>query len=404
MPSHPQGGGVTAIQHSDAYGLFAATSSFNYPQVPGGINRSTDDGNSWQNLFAVYNARTLYIDDLVQFYASIQEDPGSNEGIYKSMNGGTIWNMVFDAGVNNNVFCIAATSGNYYAGTRTGVLFSTDGNTWDYDASFPSGNGWVRDIEIMQDGTPIVASDGGVYYKDLSNWVKVPGVNPADTISAIGLNESLFNKNTSLDYELFLGALSGNIFSGTLADVFLLCALFHEISEFMLRGGLSIVGVLSLSSNQGGAYNASNCLPLNEGFPTARPLRAFSYKEFLSERTVYAGLALDNMDGAKVYTRVFITSVEADNSEIPKSFKLEQNYPNPFNPVTNIEYSIPEASFVQLNVYDVLGNEVASLVNEEQSAGTYRTDFLGSSLASGLYIARLKAGVFSTTIKMSLLK
>jgi len=91
-------------------------------------------------------------------------------------------------------------------------------------------------------------------------------------------------------------------------------------------------------------------------------------------------------------------------SGLPKDFSLRQNYPNPFNPSTNIEYTLPEASFVQIKVYDILGNEVATLVNEEQSAGTYRADFSGSDLASGLYIAKLQAGNYSKTIKMSLLK
>ena len=91
-------------------------------------------------------------------------------------------------------------------------------------------------------------------------------------------------------------------------------------------------------------------------------------------------------------------------SGLPQDFSLRQNYPNPFNPSTNIEYTLPEASFVQIKVYDILGNEVATLVNEEQSAGTYRADFSGSDLASGLYIAKLQAGNYSKTIKMSLLK
>ena len=98
------------------------------------------------------------------------------------------------------------------------------------------------------------------------------------------------------------------------------------------------------------------------------------------------------------------TSVEEISSIIPENFDIKQNYPNPFNPSTKIEYSLPEASFVQLKVYDILGNEVATLVNEEQSAGTYRADFTASNLASGLYIAELIAGNFKKTIKMSLMK
>ena len=89
---------------------------------------------------------------------------------------------------------------------------------------------------------------------------------------------------------------------------------------------------------------------------------------------------------------------------LPQDFNLSQNFPNPFNPSTKIEYSIPEASFVQLKVYDILGNEVATLVNEEQSAGTYRADFSGAELSSGMYIAKLQAGNYTKTIKMSLMK
>ena len=91
-------------------------------------------------------------------------------------------------------------------------------------------------------------------------------------------------------------------------------------------------------------------------------------------------------------------------SSLPDDFSLSQNYPNPFNPSTNIEYSIPEASFVQLKVFDILGNEVAELVNQDQSAGTYRADFTANNLASGFYVAQLRAGDFSKTIKMTLLR
>ena len=108
------------------------------------------------------------------------------------------------------------------------------------------------------------------------------------------------------------------------------------------------------------------------------------------------------VDGTTYYDGL-VSSVEQIN-EIPKSFTLNQNYPNPFNPTTNIQYSIPEASFVELKVYDVLGNEVATLVNQEQSAGVYKADFSGSDFASGLYIAKITAGNYTNTIKMSLLK
>jgi hypothetical protein len=89
---------------------------------------------------------------------------------------------------------------------------------------------------------------------------------------------------------------------------------------------------------------------------------------------------------------------------LPDNYILNQNYPNPFNPTTNIEYSIPSESFVELKVYDILGNEVATLVNEQRSAGVYRADFNATNLPSGMYFARLKANEFIKVVKMTLLK
>ncbi len=97
------------------------------------------------------------------------------------------------------------------------------------------------------------------------------------------------------------------------------------------------------------------------------------------------------------------TDVEQING-LPENYSLKQNYPNPFNPSTNIEYSIPSESFVELKVYDVLGNEVASLVNEQQQAGVYRADFIADNLPSGMYFARLTANEFTQVVKMILLK
>jgi hypothetical protein len=87
-----------------------------------------------------------------------------------------------------------------------------------------------------------------------------------------------------------------------------------------------------------------------------------------------------------------------------KKYSLSNNYPNPFNPVTTISYQIPELSFVKLKVYDVLGNEVATLVNEENPSGSYEIEFNATGLPSGIYFYRLQAGSFVETKKMILMK
>ncbi len=87
-----------------------------------------------------------------------------------------------------------------------------------------------------------------------------------------------------------------------------------------------------------------------------------------------------------------------------KDYSLSQNYPNPFNPATIISYQIPKEGQVSLKVYDILGNEVATLVNEIKPAGEYQVEFKAGTLASGIYFYSLQAGSFMETKQMMLVK
>jgi hypothetical protein len=95
---------------------------------------------------------------------------------------------------------------------------------------------------------------------------------------------------------------------------------------------------------------------------------------------------------------------DINDSKQISEFVLSQNHPNPFNPSTTINYQIPELSFVTLKVYDVLGNEVGTLVNEEKPIGNYEVEFDAISLTSGIYFYKLQAGSFVETKKMVLMK
>ena len=98
-----------------------------------------------------------------------------------------------------------------------------------------------------------------------------------------------------------------------------------------------------------------------------------------------------------------------DKAVIPDLYALHQNYPNPFNPTTKISYDLPDASVVSLSIYDLMGREIRTLINSEQSAGFKNiqwnaTDNLGKSVPAGMYIYTIEAGQFRQTRKMVLLK
>jgi len=95
---------------------------------------------------------------------------------------------------------------------------------------------------------------------------------------------------------------------------------------------------------------------------------------------------------------------ELNDGNIPTSFRLDQNYPNPFNPSTKIKYSIPRSSQVVIEIFDIIGNEIEKLVNEEKTAGTYELTWYAEGLPSGVYFYQLKAGDFIQTKKMVLMK
>jgi uncharacterized repeat protein (TIGR02543 family) len=121
----------------------------------------------------------------------------------------------------------------------------------------------------------------------------------------------------------------------------------------------------------------------------------------VSSDSNYSFIIAENRD--LVANFLNITSVK-DGNGIPTKFNLSQNYPNPFNPTTTIDYSVPKTSFVILKVYDALGKEVTTLINEEESTGNYTTEFDASNLSSGIYFYQIRTNEFIQTNKMMLMK
>jgi len=104
------------------------------------------------------------------------------------------------------------------------------------------------------------------------------------------------------------------------------------------------------------------------------------------------------------FERVTVSFAAGSGSNLPTSFAIQQNYPNPFNPTTNISFDVPKASHVELSVFNMLGQKVISLVNQNMDPGTHTVAWDASSNSSGVYYYRISAGTFSATKKMVLLK
>lgn len=134
---------------------------------------------------------------------------------------------------------------------------------------------------------------------------------------------------------------------------------------------------------------------------------AYAYNHHISnEQNEWMGGKLflcDLATGAVLKTKQIVTGVK-DHPDVPTECTLSQNYPNPFNPVTSITFAIPTANNTSIKVYDMLGQEIAVLVNEKKDAGTYTVPFSAAHLPSGVYFYRLQSGSYTQTKKMMLLK
>ena len=136
-------------------------------------------------------------------------------------------------------------------------------------------------------------------------------------------------------------------------------------------------------------------------FDVSQPI--FQQYLFYRIKTVWEKTAGGRTELVESYMTDHLNDI-ANNNSNAEGFYLEQNYPNPFNPVTNLEFGISDLGFVSLKVYDALGKEVRTLVNESRPAGYYEVEFDGSDLPSGLYFYKLEAGDFVETKRMILLK
>jgi len=406
----------------------------------GGIFISTDYGDSWQLKSNGLNAsfsRYLSFDRSETLYAA-----SFLNGVHRSSDYGETWELVVDGITEFTQISVFATKDDYViTGTEDGYFISTNrGDNWQQGAGFAGQT--VYKIEEDLNGNWYFAIWGGVFYRStdkgiswlnkINEFVFSIAVDSSGNIYA-GTNSGRIYKSTDNGENWFYsdnGLTTGStimdievspsgrvIYAGTYGNGIFKSENEGEYWVDASHGGLEQKAVFAIGVRNDKEIFASifeedeiyytesgggNWLLVSQGMYEIET-RAF---EVDGEGYVYAGTKESVW---RTKTNTIITDIETEEYLTPENFYLSQNYPNPFNPSTTISYSISEPSYVTLKVYDILGNEVTTLVNEEKPAGSYEVEFSAEGgdaykLASGIYIYRLTSGIFTASKKLILLK
>lgn len=160
-----------------------------------------------------------------------------------------------------------------------------------------------------------------------------------------------------------------------------------------------------------GAIDSNKCRKFPSSFSSTTGLRGLwhldsNYNDSISSfnGSPFGTVGFDTVSFPVPGANCNLVGIEPVGNIIPRVYELSQNYPNPFNPATTIKFSIPKGGFVELKIYDLLGREVATLVQDPFDAGTYEVTFEASKLSSGIYFYTINSGSFSETKKMMLIK
>ncbi len=348
---------------------------------------STDRGSSWS---AIDNGLT----DLFVLSIAIIGDKiflgTQSSGVFLSTNNGSNWNQINNGLTNLSANTLAINGENIFVGTFDGMFLSTDnGANWSaINNGLTSLNVWSMSIS----GDNIfIGTFGGVFLStdNGSNWTAVNDGLTEQYIWALSSNGDNIFAGTSGG--IFLSTDNGshwNTINNGLTNLEIASLAITEENIFACTDGK---GEVFLSKDNGSTWNAINDSLTN----------AAIYSLAISENYVFAGTR--NSIWRRPLTEL-ITDVNENRNYFSTSFSLKQNYPNPFNPNTRIRYTLPEANYVSLKIYDLLGKEITILVDRTQSVGSYTYEFDGSNLSSGVYIYRLQAGEFTETKKLMLMK
>ena len=370
--------------------IFAALWELN--SGPTGVFMSTDSGDNWISIGLSGIRTRAVVGSGSYIFAGSQNN---SDGVFKSTDKGSSWILSLS---NEAIWTLKANGSNIYAGTcfnYDGLYISTN-----YGASWTQTSlNFVNVLSILLYGNNIIAGTGnqnGIY------------VSTDNGVSFISRNEGLINQGSgalcTLDNYIFAGTGSGGVYRRQLDELIPV-----ELTTFTAAVQNEDVelswSTATETNNQGFEVQRSRNNPefitigFVEGHGTTTEEHHYSFRDNDVSGILRYRLKQIDFDGSYEYSDVVEVSVN-----VPIVFSLEQNYPNPFNPSTKIRYSIPKSGQVKLSVFNLLGEEVAVLVNEVKEAGFHEATFNAYNLPSGTYFCKIENGGLITLMKMILMK
>jgi len=356
--------------------VFTKSSSYLYAGTGGyGILKSTSNGQNWTQTELSSQTMLTFATNGNYVYA------GAVDGVYISSNNGVNWTHT---SLNNDAaYSIAISGSTIFAGCGYAFYQSTNG-----------GANWVQGalnevaLSLIVSGSYVFAGTyNGVYVTTNNgiNWTQTSLNNRSVPSLAFGSNILYAGTESN---GLYYSTNNGTNWVQTSLNSVTVSAL--TVSGSYIFVGTDVDGIY-FSSN-----NGQNWFQKNQGI-------GVQYIEdlFISDSYIYAGTEMNSAWRRGLSEAINVKKI---SEIVPSGYSLNQNYPNPFNPNTKISYQIVKSGFVTLSIYDMVGREIAVLVNENQSPGTYEYTFNASGFSSGIYFYKLKSGDFSFVKKMALIK
>ncbi len=379
--------------------------------------KTTDRGNNWDSVSQQLSAGTKLRSLAIAPSNSSVLYTADQTNMWKTTDGGaTDWSVVNLPAISNYITYICVknndpstlwiTLGGYTDGSK--VFESTDGgSSW---TNISTGLPNLPVMSIVQYKTAadrnvlFVGTDVGVYVKDGANsWAAFNNGLPNVVVSEL---EILYTGGTD---KLRAGTFGRGLWETDIdnllpVELASFTASFkenHVVLNWLTKTEVNNNGFeVERKTDNSKTANWKN-IGFVEGNGNSNTQKTYKFEDkTISNGTYKYRLKQIDNDGQFKYSNTAEVLINA----IPKAFALSQNFPNPFNPSTKINYQISKSEFVSLRVYDILGNEVSTLVNEKKSPGNYEANFNAASLTSGVYFYQIKAGSFVQTKKMTLIK